>query len=514
MPWKPRNLIEEREAFVTAVETGTDYFATLCRSFGISRTTGYKWLARYRESGHSRSSLEDLSRRPRRIRTVAEETVNAVLRLRAESGLGARKLSAILHGRDISVGPSTVHRILSSNGCILDWDERQSDVWIHETMVADDLEVRIVREVPSAVPASGFADRIKSGTLHDRKKAIAVLASLKGMPVCTIMRCLDLTFHTIKRYNESFANGGFHDLFRPRKSKIDDSAHKDVVFAVLHSPPAASGFNRTSWRMVDLQTALREKGHVLSEARIRRILKVAGFRWRRARIVLTSNDPKYEEKLQAVKSILATLTPYQAFFSIDEYGPFAIKQKPGRKLIEPGKDYVVPQRQKSKGWLIMTAALELLRNQVTHFYSRTKDTGEMIKMADLLRSEYQSCSKLYLSWDAASWHIPKALVAHLEELNAGVAHDCGPTIELAPLPAGAQFLNVIESVFSGMSRAIIHNSDYPSVDAAKDAIDQYFTARNLHFQENPRRAGLKIWGEERVLSEFSEGQNCKDPKYR
>jgi hypothetical protein len=28
--------------------------------------------------------------------------------------------------------------------------------------------------------------------------------------------------------------------------------------------------------------------------------------------------------------------------------------------------------------------------------------------------------------------------------------------------SGAQFLNVIESVFSGMARAIIHNSDYDS----------------------------------------------------
>ena len=36
-------------------------------------------------------------------------------------------------------------------------------------------------------------------------------------------------------------------------------------------------------------------------------------------------------------------------------------------------------------------------------------------------------------------------------------------VELAPLPASAQFLDVIESVFSGLARAIIHNSDYSSV---------------------------------------------------
>jgi hypothetical protein len=47
-------------------------------------------------------------------------------------------------------------------------------------------------------------------------------------------------------------------------------------------------------------------------------------------------------------------------------------------------------------------------------------------------------------------------------------------VKTAPLPAGAQFLNVIESVFSGMAKGIIHNSDYPSAEAAKNAIDRYF----------------------------------------
>lgn len=35
---------------------------------------------------------------------------------------------------------------------------------------------------------------------------------------------------------------------------------------------------------------------------------------------------------------------------------------------------------------------------------------------------------------------------------------------LAPLPAGAQFLNVVESVFSGTARAILANSNYGSIE--------------------------------------------------
>ena len=87
-------------------------------------------------------------------------------------------------------------------------------------------------------------------------------------------------------------------------------------------------------------------------------------------------------------------------------------------------------------------------------------------------------------------------------------------VETAPLPARAQFLNVIESVFSGMARAIIHNSDYKSVDEAKMAIDRYFAERNDHFRRHPRRAGRKIWGKEREPAVFCEANNCKDPRYR
>jgi hypothetical protein len=130
----------------------------------------------------------------------------------------------------------------------------------------------------------------------------------------------------------------------------------------------------------------------------------------------------------------------------------------GRKLCAPGEVPSVPQWQKSRGTLIITAALELRTNQVTHFYSEQKNTGEMIKMVNLLRREHKSMAKLYISWDAAGWHISKALGQHVEFLNGWAEFDSAPKIELAPLPSRAQFLNVIESVFSGMSRAIIHNS--------------------------------------------------------
>ena len=294
----------------------------------------------------------------------------------------------------------------------------------------------------------------------------------------------------------------------------DDQVKKQAVFALLHVPPSTHCINRTTWRMTDLQKILREQGEPLGLAKIREIIKKAGYSWKRARVLLTSNDPQYKSKVESIKKILSELKQSEAFFSIDEFGPFSVKTHGGRKQVAPGEDYTVPQSQKSRGCLILTAALELSRNQVTHFYSERKNTQEMITMMDLLRVQYRDCQTIYLSWDAASWHISRRLFARMKDRNEEALTKGYPIVKAAPLPAGAQFLNIIESVFSGMARAVIHNSDYPSVDHAKTAIDKHFQDRNAHFKAQPKRAGRKIWGQERVHTEFSESNNCKDPTCR
>jgi hypothetical protein len=244
---------------------------------------------------------------------------------------------------------------------------------------------------------------------------------------------------------------------------------------------------------------------------IRHIIRAAGYSWRKARKVLTSTDPQYQEKLAKIQSILSTLGPKECFFSVDEYGPFAVKMQGGRSLTPPGTVRVVPQRQKSKGSLIVTAALELSTNQVTHFYSDKKNSAEMIKLLEILVKQYGHMDKIYMSWDAASWHASKLFFKRVNLINSPAfrAKHNTPRVELAPLPSCAQFLNVIESVFSGMARAIIHNSDYETTADCMAAIDRYFAERNAFFRANPKKAGRIIWGKEITPSSFSPANNCK-----
>jgi transposase len=319
---------------------------------------------------------------------------------------------------------------------------------------------------------------VYDGRLADRNRSMVVLANRHGIGNTVICKFLGIARGTARGYLRKFNSSGIPGLFAAQSRsnrKVDDPRTKDAVFKLLHEPPANYDINRTTWTMTHLSETLKTQGCPVSCSVIRKIVKLAGYRWRKARIVLTSSDPNFREKLDRVRSILSTLGPDEAFFSIDEFGPFSVKMKPGLSLAAPGKQRVVPQWQKSRGCLILTAALELSQNQVHHFFSHKKNTAEMIRMMELLLDRYREWRKIYLSWDGASWHISKKLYNAIEEHNA---LGRGPAVDTAPLPSGAQFLNVIESVFSGMARAIIHNSDYATSDDAKAAINRYFLERN------------------------------------
>ena len=396
--------------------------------------------------------------------------------------------------------------------------EQEANRWMNKVIQGAEHEEMIQRETGDIEHLSLLLGKAMNGSLRDRRHAITVLAHLRGIPFRTIARFLHKSPTQVSRYWRKYERVGAVDLFAyypPKPKKADRDEIKSAVFSLLHSPPSAHNINRTSWKLSDLKRCLSQEGLHVSRDVLREIIKAAGYKWRKAKKVLTSHDPEYRQKLERITSRLSSLARDERFFSIDEFGPFAVKMKGGTQLVGPGVRPHVPQFQKSRGCLIITAALELSTNQVAHFYSKAKNTGEMIKLLDILLRQYSECRKLFLSWDAGSWHASKALYAKIDEVNERTyrRRHRTPLVEVAPLPASAQFLNVIESVFSGMARAIIHNSDYESAEKAMCAIDRYFEERNEYFREHPKRAGNKIWGKELVACTFDETQNCKDPRW-
>jgi transposase len=329
--------------------------------------------------------------------------------------------------------------------------------WMRRVLQKESNEDALHHELGDIPDLSILLQHLHNGRLSNRNRAMVAIASSRKIPSRTICAFLGVGKAFVRKYRNMFDSKGAEFVFAPQSKsnrKIDNEDLRRTVFSLLHEPPTNHGINRTSWTMALLRRVLKENGTHVGTALLAKMIKAAGYKWRKAKIVLTSNDPTYKEKLARIRHILSSLQADEAFFSIDEYGPFAIKAKPGRTLSAPGVQPTVPQWQKSRGCLIMTAALELSGNQVTHFYSPKKNTTEIVRMMDVLINRYSDRRKLYLSWDAASWHISKQLFARIDAHNSAVPNEGGPLIETAPLPAGAQFLNVVESVFSARIRVI------------------------------------------------------------
>lgn len=122
MSWKAVDTVSLRLEFVKLASGEGSNMAQLCRRFGVSRRTGYKWLARYREFGSE--GLTDRSRRPRTSPTESsKQIVKAVLSLRGKHpAWGARKIQRRLKDLRHENVPavSTVNGILKRNGMISD----------------------------------------------------------------------------------------------------------------------------------------------------------------------------------------------------------------------------------------------------------------------------------------------------------------------------------------------------------------------------------------------------------
>ncbi len=118
MPWQECDVRSERIRFVArALEAGV-HMSALCREFGISRQTGYKWRRRYLEVG-SFQQLGELSRRPHHSPHRTPEWVEArVEALREATGWGGKKLGVLLAEEGISIAASTVDRILRRRGLV------------------------------------------------------------------------------------------------------------------------------------------------------------------------------------------------------------------------------------------------------------------------------------------------------------------------------------------------------------------------------------------------------------
>lgn len=120
MPWKEVKPMDEKALFIADYINGGRTFAELCRLYGISRKTGYKWVSRYEREGFR--GLDELSSKPHSCPHRTPYPIRKeIIELRQKRiKPGPKKIQSLLSKRYAEGTPSktTIYNILRLEGLV------------------------------------------------------------------------------------------------------------------------------------------------------------------------------------------------------------------------------------------------------------------------------------------------------------------------------------------------------------------------------------------------------------
>ncbi|MDQ3418848.1 MAG: IS481 family transposase [Acidobacteriota bacterium] len=154
------NVVDERRQFVRDFASGHWSMTELCERYGVTRPTGYKWVARHRAGGDG--GLVARSRAPHTCpHRTGGEVEALVVAARRQYGWGAKKLLKVLRTRHPALAwptRSTLNALLERHHLLR--KNRRRRKWTHPGATALDTQQ------PNQVWPADFKGQFKTGDGH------------------------------------------------------------------------------------------------------------------------------------------------------------------------------------------------------------------------------------------------------------------------------------------------------------------------------------------------------------
>ncbi len=340
----------------------------------------------------------------------------------------------------------------------------------------------------------------KSRTQEKRRtvRAAILLDSRSGLSDQAIARAQRVNRNTVVlcinkclRFGVDAALG---ELPRPGKPR---QLSDDAITWVLHcacQKPKDLGYSSELWTYQLLQVHLQQHcvaaGHPelrkLSRSKLHKILRQGEIRPHKIRYYVERRDPEFERKMAAVlhvykeveitngKLLRGTLRqPSVVTLSYDE--------KPGIQALAPTSPDrpPVPGRHASHrrdyeykrlGTVSLLAGLDLHTGRVTEIVRDTHNSGDFIAFLEKLDQAYPEKVRIRLIVDNHSSHISKQTQGYLESRPR--------RFDFVFLPTHGSWLNLVETLFSKMTRSMLRGIRVASKQELADRIHQYFQEVN------------------------------------
>jgi len=218
------NVVDQRVRFARDFASGHWSMTELCERYGVTRPTGYKWVARQRTAGDG--GLKDRSRAPHHSPRRTDGEVEAlVVAARLQYGWGAKKLGKILRTRHpdrVWPARSTLNALLERHGLLR--KNRRRRKWSHPGAPA------VETEHPNQVWPADFKGQFKTGdgqycyplTVTDHfSRALLVCRGLRSVKTAdaqpvfrALFRAVGLPDAIRTDNGAPFASTGIHGLSR------------------------------------------------------------------------------------------------------------------------------------------------------------------------------------------------------------------------------------------------------------------------------------------------------------
>jgi transposase len=291
-----------------------------------------------------------------------------------------------------------------------------------------------------------------------------------GWDDARIAEALDASVSTVGRVRQSFTKRGLKGSVAPkpqyhtsRRPRLDGRRLQELA----RQSPRNFGKKRSTWTLQLLADTCSEIGIAdgkVSYETVRLTLKRMGLTWRRAKLWMTSPDPRYaEKKARRDRFIrLAGKHPEWVVGFLDEVWWSRLARPPLRawSADDPLKMHVL-SRPKDDPDPVAICCYGLLRQDTDGVMLRFVEgrpvgdlTAQFLSwICEQLRAEGKS--RLIVIWDDPSWHSGRPVSDWLAEHNRGVKRDGDVQVVLCPLPVKSPWLNNIETRWGPAKRAIL-----------------------------------------------------------
>lgn len=297
-------------------------------------------------------------------------------------------------------------------------------------------------------------------------RAKIILLTARGDSVEKIMQQLSTTKSTIRKWKQRFLQSGIDglkDSARPGRGVKYDAEIRHKIAAEACNPPPG----RTHWTIRELAN------HVgVNRGLVERVFKEQAIKPHLVKYYHHSTDPEFEEKMLNIIGLYLNPPDNAVVLSVDEKtGIQALdRMQPVLPLKPHGKVKNIPFEYKRLGTTSLLAALEVHQGKVLGQFEKRHTHQEFLSFLKRIERTYRKSGRnIHVICDNFSAHRHKKVKEWAETQSNFFMHFT---------PTHASWLNQIEIWFSIMSRRVLKQGIFKSVNELIQKIKQFIRSYN------------------------------------